>query len=116
MSNTKLFTFRATRLGQNVGLCTKGSLPMRGLAESWNVLDNELDEASDELLMSSLEFAFVVVGKHMFLSVCKSFAFVAGPCSIQCISIKHVWDCARDEVCTVGELLISKDFNVCQVH
>ena len=44
----------------------------------------------------------------MFVNVCKSFAFGAGPGSIRHIIIKHVLDCARDELCTVGELLINK--------
>ena len=44
----KLLTLRASRPGQIAGPArTAGSLSMRRLAEFWNVLDNELDEASD---------------------------------------------------------------------
>ena len=49
----------------------------------------------------------------MFLNVCKTFAFVAGLGSIQYIIIKHVLACARDELCTVGELLILEILLAC---
>ena len=49
--------------------------------------------------------------------VCKSFAFVAGLVSIQYIIIKHFLACARDELCTVGELIFFRNSsNVCQFH
>ena len=68
---------------------------MRRLAESWHVLDNELYEAIDSLLMLSLELLFCVVC-FVFVRVCKSFAFVTGPRSIQYFIIRHALARARD--------------------
>ena len=61
----------------------------------------------------------------MFLNCCKSFAFVAGPCSMQYIIIKHVLIRARDELCKARELqmllILLTHFNfigkhICLVH
>ena len=50
--------------------------------------------------MSSLEVVFCcLVGRHILFNVGKSFVFVAGPCSIHSIIIKHVLASARDELC-----------------
>ena len=46
----------------------------------------------------------------MFFKVCKLFAFVAGLVSIHYIITKHVWACAREELCIVEELVIFEIF------
>ena len=46
----------------------------------------------------------------MILNVC---AFVAGPDRIPHMIIKHVLACARDEICSVGELHIFKSLLTC---
>ena len=49
----------------------------------------------------------------MFFNVCKSFAFVAGLGSIHYIIMKHVSACARDELCTAGELQLLEHLLTC---
>ena len=79
-----LLTLRASRLGQNAGLHTKGSSSMRRLVESWYVLDLGL------LVVLFVNIVFFCVGE--------SFAFVAGLRSTQYTIIKHVSASAREEL------------------
>ena len=60
----ELPTLRASRLGHYAGLRTKGSSPMI-------LLDNELFDTNNELLMSLLEFAFLLLVDVQLVNVCK---------------------------------------------